>query len=296
MIVIQIRGGLGNQFFVYAAAYAAARDSKSELMIDLQLYQTFYKLRGYELNCFQIGEHPLLMKRSFGSGKIAVKCYNKVHDLLLKQKYHAEFIKEQREFEYQELRIDPNRNYYLYGSYWQNYQYFDRYREDLKRMFRLKTLPELLKRPEVEQIRSGNYTAVHVRRSDYKTFQGGKCLSVDYYRDTAQKMQELLPQGIRFLIFTDDAEFCREQFSFLKNAVIVSDLLPDLTDVEEFAVMTMCSNFILANSSFSWWAAYLSEEENSRVIAPVVDMWKESFYLPEWRKIPASLESGEENS
>ena len=63
-----------------------------------------------------------------------------------------------------------------------------------------------------------------------------------------------------------------------------------LSDIEELYVMSHCDNLILANSSFSWWAAYLSTKDNKIVVAPVVDFWKEDFYLPNWKKIDAELE------
>lgn len=288
MIIIQIRGGLGNQFFTYAIAYALSKDLNTDIMIDKQLYQTFYKLRDFQLDDFQIDTSKVLMKKSYGHNRISCKIFNMIHDIKIKTIYHAIIIKEEEEFAFQKINVQKEDNIYLCDGYWQCYQYFDKYRNDLKQIFQLKNTKVLNSNKKMSIITDKNSVAVHIRRGDYKSFKGGKCLSFRYYENAMQKMRNLVGTCARFIVFTDDIEYCKKYFSKEKDVIFFSDIF-HVTDVEEFYLMSKCSHFIIANSSFSWWAAYLGDGETKKVIAPVVDMWKKEFYLPEWNVIETEL-------
>ena len=88
----------------------------------------------------------------------------------------------------------------------------------------------------------------------------------------------------KLFIFTDDKEFVRERFHLCEY-----ELVEDVTDLEEFVLMQQCKHHIIANSTFSWWAAYLSENKGGVVFAPVADMWTEDFFLPQWNCVKAGL-------
>lgn len=287
MIIIKIMGGLGNQLFTYATAYALAKRNKTQLVLDEQIYQTFYSLRNCQLHEFNIEAQSVLIKRSIGHNKITNKVYNAYHDLLLRKKYHVHLVEEIKQFECQEFDINSNENYYLKG-YWQNYRYFDAYRSDLMRQINPKIISKDA-RELIERAKECKPTALHIRRGDYKTFQGGKCLGMEYYSDAIDLITQKTRRDNLIWIFTDDIEFCKEQFGTRKDIVYIGEQAK-LSDVDEFNVMKHCENFILANSSFSWWAAYLCNCKNKKVVAPVVDMWKREFYLPEWYTIDATLE------
>ena len=85
-------------------------------------------------------------------------------------------------------------------------------------------------------------------------------------------------------IFTDDKEFVKEHFK-LKEYTIVENT----SDLEDFLLMQKCKNHIIANSTFSWWGAYLAENKGGVVIAPVANMWTRDFYLPQWTCIETSV-------
>lgn len=280
-------GGFGNQLFTYAVAYAVAMEHQRELILDEQIYHTYYSLRNCEIHSLKIDYNRRLMPKSFGHNKVARKFYNIIHDILLKYFYRTFHIIEIRQFEKQEFKFDEKCNIYLTG-YWQNYRYFDSYRADLIRQFRPNTIRKNLENlinlaSEVKPI------AMHVRRGDYKNFKGGKCLTIQYYLSAIDiyRVQKHLDAPI--WIFTDDIEFCRYELRGIDNIFFASEML-EMNDLEEFYLMMNCANFIIANSSFSWWAAYLSLNINSTVVAPVVDMWKRDFYLPSWYTISANIE------
>lgn len=289
MIIVKVMGGLGNQLFTYAIAYALSKQQKSSVILDKQIYHTSYSLRKCQLDSFTISFTKELIPFSFGHNRASKKIYNTFHDAYLKARYKPLVVSEKEEFEQQDIRVGDD-NLYLKG-YWQNYRYFHQYRKDLIREFQLKAVSEDAKRL-IDRAAQEKPIAMHIRRGDYKTFKGGKCLSMDYYKQALAYLREEIKTDSPIWIFTDDVEFCKSQFT--DTSISYVSLMARLTDIEEFWVMTKCKHFVIANSSFSWWAAYLSESNGKKVAAPIVDMWKESFYLPEWKKIKTEI--GMENN
>lgn len=154
--------------------------------------------------------------------------------------------------------IEPNYSYKeipfmgrvnLHG-YFQSWKYFDNCREYIK---------EVLSpvEPEDYNMFSG-MCSIHVRRQDYLKYQDSHpVLGMDYY----ERAMDLVPCN-KFIVFSDDVKWCRENFK--DSRVQVSDQAPDYVD---FKFMTASEHSIIANSTFSWWAAYLGQDEKT-VIAP----------------------------
>jgi hypothetical protein len=117
----------------------------------------------------------------------------------------------------------------------------------------------------ISKIQSEQVTAIHVRRGDYLNEQFG-ILDNDYYASALQTLN--VQPGSRLWIFTDDVTLARELEIFKKfnNAYFVED--GGLTSVETMEVMRNAMNFVIANSSFSWWAAQLRYNRRGRVVAP----------------------------
>ncbi|WDM33080.1 alpha-1,2-fucosyltransferase [Priestia megaterium] len=110
---------------------------------------------------------------------------------------------------------------------------------------------------------------------------------MDYYFDGIKYIKDKI-EAPRFYVFSDDIAFCKEHFN--SGEFIYVGEKYDLTDIEEFSVMSSFNNFIIANSSYSWWAAYLGECKDSAIMAPVVDQWKQDFYPETWKTIDTNLE------
>lgn len=286
MLIVKVMGGLGNQLFTYATAYALSQKYLQDLMLDEVIYQTYYSLRVCQLHDFNIIYNKTLNSFSLGHGRVGKKIFNLYHDYMLEHKYHPKMIVEQEQFALQDIQLDSNENYYLQG-YWQNYRYFDLYRESLQRQYMPKKVSDIAQ-ALINRAIEDKPIIMHIRRSDYKTFKGGKCLSQQYYYDALGIVQQRRSIDVPIWVFTDDVEFCKETFG-MPNVTIVTET-KGMTDIEEFCVMCHGSDYIIANSSFSWWAAYLCRNPNKEVVAPVVDMWSESFYPSEWITIAASIE------
>ncbi len=285
MIIVRIRGGLGNQFFSYARGYALAKKNNTAYMIDDFIYNTSYTLRTFKLLDYNISYNDLFIEKFPSNNKVdkfLLKIWNRLKWEII---YRCKYIIEDEDFKRQEILIHSNHNYYLNG-YWQVHEYFDEYKDELKKEFQLKNISMTLKEKS-NKIRSGNYCAVHVRRGDYLIFNGGKCISTDYYQKAIQIMNGLIP-NTKYIFFSDDISYCKNNFGQLKNVEFIES--GKWTDEEELHLMSCCSNFIIANSSFSWWAAYLTENEKAVTISPVVDIWTESYYPESWIKLNTNLE------
>lgn len=286
MIIIKILGGLGNQLFTYATAYALAKRLNVKLMLDEIIYHTNYSLRISNLDLFSISYNNKIINRSIGHNKFLIKLYNRFHKYLLRFYYNAIEIKEKEQFIFQEFNCDINKNYYLNG-YWQNYKYFDNYREDLINEFKPLNLSETAQLI-IDKISLVKPIAMHVRRGDYATFKGGKCLSLKYYKDAINYFDKCNIKN-PIWVFTDDIEYCKNNIIISNRTVMYISENYKLNDIEEFFCMCKCQHIITANSTFSWWAAYLNSNINKIVISPVVDMWKESFYPNDWIKLKAEI-------
>ena len=290
MYIIKIMGGIGNQLFTYAFAYALARANQEELLLDEEIYHTYYKLRTCELDRFNIRYTNRIIENSFGTGRIQRKIYGFYHSYLLKYKYKAHLIEENDSFSFRNFELEKNENFYFCG-YWQNYRYFQNYRDELAEQFVPNIINDELE-AAISYLELEQPIIVHIRRGDYKSYRGGACLSLQYYYSAISHLRDISGNDRKILIFTDDIDFCKENFCSYSNVEYFSERF-QLSDVNEFYAMTKSKYYIIANSTFSWWAAYLSNSNDKVVIAPVVDQWNSDFYLPEWIKLETELEKGE---
>lgn len=278
MIITTISDGLGNQLFMYAAGYALAKKRGVPLWLEISRTETD-ALRRFELDklniaCSKIlsvhGLHWLPMMRPLG----------KLRRHMLKSRFR--YYREREQFVYDENLLQQPDGTYLHG-YWQHHSYFHHLREELRRLFTPAVrfgeaydswLPQLAKR---------NSVSVHVRRGDYVKI--GCSISPGYYREAVLRMQELHRDSV-FFIFSDDVQYAHELFAGMNlpcTVVLAESPEPTLCD---FFLMRHCHHHIIANSSYSWWAAYLGEDD-ATVIAPVLPPWPTDFPLQEWHKIPA---------
>jgi hypothetical protein len=179
-------------------------------------------------------------------------------NIQIKSKYEEPF------FHYKEIPFSKNLD--LHG-YFQSYKYFDSYRNDIIKLLTPNDLPS----------KKMGVTSIHVRRTDYLVHKG--CYTIldkKYYSEAMKNFNS-------FLVFSDDIEFCKKEFIGPQFKFQHSDPVTDL------ASMISCENHIIANSSFSWWAAYLSQDSN--VIAPAswfgpkIQHNTKDLLPPTWKKI-----------
>lgn len=270
MIIIQLIGGLGNQMFQYAIGRKLALEKKVDLKLDISNYDQ-NGTRIYRLNKFNIIEN-IAAEREIQTLKrydtpsvstIPIFLYER-----LKPYYHRHYIKERS------LAYDPNitkiRDDVYLSGYWQTEKYFFDIRDILIREFSLVENLDTANLELLSRICEKDTVSLHIRRGDYVTNPEanqyhGIC-SIDYY----QKAIDFIGKKIEspyFFIFSDDMIWVKRNFPIAYPHEYVTHN-GEGKDYIDLMLMMHCKHHIIANSSFSWWGAWLGENGDKIIIAP----------------------------
>lgn len=284
-VVTKIMGGFGNQLFCYACGYAVAKSSNRKLIIDTsqQDNDSFRLVDIIQLNI--VYDDRITFKK--GNGFLNRAIFNKIK-LFGSVGFFTKRIKERQCYSYQDDIFNYNKgNIYLNG-YWQSYKYFEKYRAELLEMFTPKVA---LKKKAIESSQNIR-VAIHIRRGDYISI--GCNIDLSYYDNAIKYFNNTLPDKPIYYVFSDDIGFAKDfvkKYPDLEMLVVEND--SDNQTIEDFYLMASCNHFIIANSSFSWWAAWLGQNTDKIVICPEVDFWTGDFYPTEWIKISAKIDQKE---
>jgi hypothetical protein len=267
MIYVRLCGGLGNQLFQYAAARRLAHVHQTELVLNTNWFR-------------QITERDT--KRDFELSKYPIvgRTLN-IFEQRLFQLYGAHVLRRlpipwpwrlyrEKSFDFDPGVLSLPNNAFMFG-YWQSYRYF----EDVADLIRSELVP-LSPPGKQDQIamdsirRSNSAISVHIRRGDYVTSEvvsrvHGVC-SLDYYHRAAQIMASKVISP-HFFVFSDDPHWARENISLPGEVTYVSHNDSNASH-QDLRLMSMCKHHIIANSSFSWWGAWLNPSRNKSVVAP----------------------------
>jgi len=266
MLLINIKGGLGNQMFQYAFGRALADERGEELKLDLSGLtragrhgdaERPFALQAFNLTCttataeeVRAARYPHGIRSRIREG-VEMKVLRRLgltsEDSVARKRYRSYF-----------------------DGYWQSPRYFEHIRSILLADFTLKQPLGPAAEMVAGQIQRSTAISLHVRRGDYAQnphvrTQFGLC-SPKYYENAIAKMNSSFSAATYF-IFSDDIAWVKEHIRTPKHTVFVSR--PEITDAEELTLMSMCDHHIIANSSFSWWGAWLNTNPNKIVIAPV---------------------------
>ncbi len=232
MNVIEFAGGLGNQLFQYAFG-RAQKHNGIDVRYDIRWYERYPRdkpPRLYRLDKFHTNVKVGFVGRRYFS----------------EEGFHLNLLK----------KTDCN-----FKGYWQYYKYYENIVPILREEFSVKKefhTEEFLRLKE--EIITNNSTSIHVRRGDYNIPTGFGCLPFRYYCIALKHTEGDL------YIFSDDMDWCKKYFNplyFERKIIFVH--LDDYLDLE---LMKLCKYNIIANSSFSWWAAYLNDNLEKVVVAP----------------------------
>ncbi len=288
MIVSDITGGLGNQMFQYAVGYALAKKNAVSYKVDISHltkdYQRVSKVvvpREYQLNLFQVSA-SILPTLNIREKNMLQKALGRAYRYwkmgsLLKTK----FIRDQSPWEYQSDLMQQKGNIYLCG-FWQSWKYFDSYRNDIRKEFRIRE--NILSKETQKLIQNdSNTVGIHIRRGDYRLCDNW-LIDASFYTRALKLLKEKYGENLEILVFCDETGFAEKIFQGEKNIQYIT-ASKKFSDFEEFAILSGCKHHIISNSTFSWWAAYLGEQQGTEVIAPVFRQWKNEYYLDNWIKI-----------
>jgi hypothetical protein len=257
MVIARIRSGLGNQLFIYAAARALAHRLGEDLKLDVSFFKT-YPLRQFALGHFAI-DAKICRPQELWLRKLFAKLHLRRPDRLFREASPA----------YQPAFAELKNNTILQG-YFQSEKYFSSVPDILRKEFALKTPLSGPTSHYLARMSAGNPVSVHVRRGDYVSYQSINerfgALDLDYYSSAKRWMDHEL-SGPTYHIFSDDGPYAEKYILPIFGPC--AQIVPPVTgDFEHLALMRSCHHHIIANSSFSWWGAWLADFPGKQVIAP----------------------------
>ncbi len=265
MIITRLIGGLGNQLFQYAVGRALAHRHGVPVKIDVSDFKT-YTLHKYALDYFAHAAEAATeseIARLKGS-QVTIPLL----DRILPAKTPASYAKE-KHYHVDPTVLELGDNVYLDG-YWQSEQYFAEIADTIRDELTVKTPPTGKNEELLKEIDACEAVVLHVRRGDYVANKAtlaihGTC-DINYYQRAVAYIKEQVKQP-QFYIFSDDPTWAREHITFATPATFVDHNDAD-HGYEDLRLMSHAKHFVIANSTFSWWGAWLSRNEKKIVIAP----------------------------
>lgn len=291
MKIVNILGGLGNQMFQYALAIALREQFKNEeVLVDTSNFRGYPLHNGYELDkIFNITIRNATFREilKVGYPYSHYQLWRIGHRLLPKRKTMVTGF-QSKDFTYKS--INGLGNFYFDG-YWQSDIFFRDYKQEIFSEF---TFPEIIEdenKAILDDIKNHNSVSVHIRRGDYVNHPLFKNIcTIEYYKNSLRKIKELTDVD-RILIFSNDIEWCKLTFTkeFGDIHTVFVNWNSGMNSFRDMQLMSLCKHNIIANSSFSWWGAWLNQNPNKIVIAPFKWCNREANqqnYIPNsWTKI-----------
>lgn len=289
-------GGLGNQMFQYALACTMAKRYKQQLKVDLQYLldntpKENYTFRPLELGVFNFDcqsavpsdiDRFIKSKKSFKS-YATYKFYHFLKKAVLVNEQSLNFCSAV-------LKKGPH---CFLDGYWASHKYFVSNESAIRNLFTFKRpIPDSLI-PIVKQIEASESISVHFRRGDYvrnetvKNYHG--TCDLDYYEAAVKCITDKLQRAPQLFIFSDDIAWVKQNWipsvphTYIEHS-------GEVHHSEDMRLMSMCKHNIIANSTYSWWGAWLNKNQNKIVVAP--GKWINSpghriddILLQEWIKL-----------
>jgi hypothetical protein len=287
MITVKLMGGLGNQMFQYAAGRALSVKHGVPLLLDESFLNQEpdgnYTKRNPELFQLQIkaekAENAALKRLKQGG------LFNR---FFTARGGRPKILTEGNGLNQEFFSLGSHA--YLDG-YWQSEEYFKNIRNILVDEFRPTYALERETSNYIALVQVPDSVSVHVRRGDYVSLEHANkfhgVLGIDYYTE-AMNLMKRKAGNCHFFIFSDDTTWCRQNFGRFEDVTIVEN--PSKFSSSDLMLMKRCNHHIIANSSYSWWGAWLSESGGSITIAPskwlnATDVSIEKFYCKNWIRI-----------
>lgn len=277
MICAQLNGGLGNQMFQYACGKALALKHNTSLVLDLsslnkntnhsKTTKRSFEISGvFKINMIEASVADLKIVKPILYMATNVFAFKLGFKGIQMSKYFIE-----NKFSYNSNIKKVGKDCYLSG-YWQSPKYFDSIESLIRKEF---TFYEQLDNKNLEMesvINNVNSVSLHIRRTDFKNTKSntthGVC-SLEYYGEAVKFISNKLADP-HFFVFSDDINWAKENLNLPYQLTFISGNSGDKSYID-MQLMSVCKHNIIANSSFSWWGAWLNSNMNKIVIAP--RMW-----------------------
>lgn len=261
-------GGLGNQMFQYAAARKIALANNASLKLDISDYQKD-ELRQFRLDNFNIKADVASatdLKYFYRYRGLRPQAFILNFFQSIKPSEKQVYIKENGNG-YNEKTKKLSSNVYLEG-YWQSEKYFEDIERSIRQEFTLKKPFDVKLKKIIEKIEQGRAVAIHIRRGDYLSVKLSKVFetcSSEYYAKAIKQICVRISNP-HFFIFSDDINWAKKNLPSDISSEFISQ--NNTEDFEDLILMSKCQHNIIANSSFSWWGAWLNQNPDKIIIAP----------------------------
>lgn len=290
MKIVNIIGGVGNQMFQYAFAYILSKINPTEkVYIDTSLFNGYGLHNGFEMD--RLFGLKLPIAKWYQIAKVnwympSYKLSRAVRNILPQRK---SVYRNYMYMTYDKEALFQKGDKY-YDGYWQTAKYYEGYRDEIIDLFRFRPIEDSINKKLASLILKDNTVGIHIRRGDYlnSPIYKGLC-GVDYYKEAIRNAKNHIVNPI-FFIFSNDIQWCKDNLMDIIgdcNILFVDNNFGE-NSYRDMQLLSMARCVILANSSFSWWAAYLNERDDKLVIAP--KKWAnldrgEDIYMDEWIRI-----------
>ena len=274
MVIIKVIGGLGNQMFQYAL-YRSFLAKGKEAKLDIRCYNLNKHHYGYELNEV-FGITPIIASNKecnelsndhYDLFTRGIRRYIKHNFRMGKETHITQSIDGKSEidsFLYMPLIYEMD-DVYLEG-FWQSYRFFNDIKRTLYQDFKFKDEMDNNNRNISELMEKTNSVSIHVRRGDYLSSPEFKDVcTLQYYFNSIEFITKRIDEPV-FYVFSDDLDWCKKNLC-LENSIFV-DVNKGNKSYNDMRLMSLCKHNIIANSTLSWWSAYLNKNDKKIVIAP----------------------------
>ena len=267
MVIVNLGGGLGNQLFQYAAARYVAHKLNTEIKLDTKIMSKSQML--YRLGDFDIQENFATLEevaRVKATGIIPPPLPN---------------------------LADSQRDIFIQGHWFHGEEFFGEIADIIKQEFTFKSPLHEVSAAWEQKIRAAECSvALHIRHGDYLIpyhYHIAGAVPLAYYQTCVAELKKTFP-NVKAFVFSDDLDWARENVKLNVPTEFVEGCE---TDNEEFYLMSICNHNIIANSTFSWWAAWLNPNPDKRVFAPLPwsrsGLWDNGIPAS-WRRIPVDYD------
>lgn len=295
LVGVRITTGLGNQLFQYAAGFALARRLGRKLVCDL----SYYRWNGHASRRLQLRDFGIVLEGArIAPFRAPLTRFLVAHGVLHRRMADAEPFR-QNWYDPQFETLEAPR--IALSGYLQSWRYFAGHEAALRQVYATDRLATARTQGIAREIAAAaNPVAVHVRLGDYRKsprmMARFAILSPAYYQAARARLAAEVPDPTYFL-FSDEPERARAELGDWPKLRVVSGH----SGLEDFYLMSLCRHFIIANSTYSWWAAWLGAAADKQVVAP--DKWfglgharqaelnMDDRLPPDWLRVPVTLPS-----
>jgi hypothetical protein len=279
MITVKLHGGLGNQMFQYAMARALSLRNHEGLLIDPSpLYDPtpwkHYTFRNYALSTVFTIDPKFNIPAKFESTvriPYFAKVFNKYYPRLLGKLGYWRYIHDKNSYLFEPEIAEVRGDVYLDGD-WQTEKYFKDFEREIRADFSFRNPLDGGKAAIAERIRNTNSVCLNVRRQeivrDPVISAIHNIVTPTFYEEAIAIIKKKVGSDVTFFVVSDEIEWCRENMKIDGNHIFVGSEHYGVEFRDALHLMSLCKHFIIPNSSFAWWAAWLSVNSDKIVIAP----------------------------